>query len=137
MKNLWMAVRLTVLACLAGCGGGGGESDGPCGGSDLRVSITYEVNGQLVDATRPIILSQGMSVVAVPRFIGLPAACGGAARLTVSKVLSSSVPTGLTLDNTTGVLSGTTMARGSIGFWLTLKVDGYLSAIEQDVVFFM
>jgi hypothetical protein len=132
--------RFTLLAfasaaVLSACGGGG-DDDGPCGGAGtLSLNVTYEVNGALVDPTRTTVLTRGSPVLAVPRAVGLPAACAGKERIT-HRVLGS-VPTGLSVNATTGAFSGTPTELGSLRIELRLGVEGYTSEVRQTVDFIM
>ncbi len=137
--TLRAAIAAVAVAALSACGGGGDDGpDLPCGGGQtLRLSIAYDINGSLVDASRPITLPQGVPIVAAPRIVGLPAACAGAARLTLSQFMSFRGPTGITVDTTTGVLTGTVIGAGTVSFRLTLNVNGYANPIIVGVDFFM
>ena len=139
LRSLRAVVAAVAVAGLAACGGGGDDGlDLACGGTQqLQLSFGYEINGTLVDASRPITLPAGVAIVAVPRIVGLPAACLSAARLKVSHLQEFRGPTGITVDTNTGVLTGTVIGRGSVSFRLTLNVDGYVNPLVEDVDFFM
>lgn len=136
---LTATVLATLLAGLAACGGGGGdESNAPCGGGQtLRLGFAYDVNGVLVDATVPIVLQRGVQTLAVPRIVGLPASCAGAARLSVLSSTSPPVSTGMVLDTKTGVLSGTPVSRGTFQVRLKIEIEGYTNWLSENVVFFI
>lgn len=126
---------LAASGLLASCGGGGSDS-GPCGGGgDLRLDLTYEVNGQLVDSTLPVTVTRGLPLLATPKALGLPAACAGDARFTFSA--RSDVPAGLNFDTSTGVISGTPTARANFSVDLRLSVIGYTADVRRTVLFFM
>lgn len=131
-------VGLPVLlsaAVLAACGGGD-DAGSPCGGAGtLSLNVTYEVNGTLVDPTRTHVLTRGVPVMAVPRAVGLPAACAGKERIT-HRVIGS-VPVGLSVNATTGAFSGTPVELGRLSIELRLGVDGYTSDVRQTVDFIM
>lgn len=127
-----------LLTTLTACGGGSDAPDLPCGGGNpLKVALTYEVNGVLVDGNRPITLARNVPVVATPRIVGLPSACNGATHLSVKTVLTSGLPNGVEFDAKTGVLSGTPTARGWYNFEMKLTVDGYLNSMQQTIDFLM
>lgn len=131
------ALTATLLATLSACGGGGGGSDTPCGGSGtLNVAITYEVNGVVVDPDRTVLLNRGAANLAAPRIVGLPAACNGAAHLSVTS-RSATVPVGMSFDAATGVLGGTPTVLSNFIVDMTLSIDGYSNTIRQSVIFFM
>jgi len=120
-------------ALLSACGGGGGDG-GPCGGAgDLRVSLAYEVNGVLVDPTL-ISLRIGTPVTAIPKAVGLPAACEPAARWTFRQT-STRTPAGLSFDTVTGVVSGTPTASGTLLLTMSLRVDGYAFSVDERATF--
>jgi hypothetical protein len=71
---LWLLAAMASSTLLTACDGGGGDS-GPCGGTgNLNLDLTYEVNGQLVDARTVVILTRNAPVTATPRVLGLPEA---------------------------------------------------------------
>lgn len=132
-----LAVRYSALlvsaAFLSACGGGGDDA-GPCGGSgNLSVSLAYEVNGQVVDPSL-ISLRVGAPVMAIPKAVGLPAACNTAARWTFRQT-STRVPEGLSFDTVTGVVSGTPAATGFLTLTMGLRVEGYVFNVEERVTF--
>lgn len=133
--------RLATVACtvaaLTACGGGADEPDLPCGGTlPLSIAVAYEVNGIPLDVLTTIVLPRNVAVVATPRIVGLPAACAGAARLTVTDRTMTS-PGGIVLDTSTGVMSGIATLRGSFDLQLKITVDGYINPVWQNInVFF-
>jgi hypothetical protein len=134
-----LAISTALLTTLTACGGGGSDApDLPCGGGNpLSVSLTYEVNGVVVDGNRPITLARNVPVLATPRIVGLPSACNGATHLSVKTVLTSSLPNGVLIDAKTGVLSGTPTALGWYNLEMKLTIDGYLNSTQQTVDFIM
>ena len=128
-----LTATLTAAALLSACGGG---SDGlPCGGaSTLNLDLTYEVNGVLVDPTRLVVLTRGAAVTAVPRVIGLPAACAGAVHLTATA--RSAVPASLVFDAASGAFTGPT-SLANLSVELKVQVDGYTSTVQRTVNFVM
>ncbi len=136
--KLRLTLAAALLTTLTACGGGSDAPDLPCGGGNpLSLSLTYEVNGVLVDGNRPITLARNVPVVATPRIVGLPSACNGATHMSVKTVLTSGLPTGLEFDAKTGVLSGTPTALGWYNLEMKLTIDGYLNSVQQTVDFIM
>lgn len=126
-----------LLATLTACGGGSDAPDLPCGGGNpLSISITYDVNGALVDPNRVVILQRDVPTTATPRILGLPDACKAAARLTATQ-RSLTLPTGMRFDATTGVFSGTPVSRGTFTIELKVVIDGYINSVQQTIDFFM
>ncbi len=126
-----------LAACglaLAACGGGGGDG-GPCGGPNLAVDVSYEVNGRLVDSTTTVFLVRGQPVAAAPRAVGLPPACQG--KESLSAVLRSAVPPGIAYDAATGAFTGTPTQRAVMFVELKLTVEGYSSSVKRTVEFVM
>lgn len=114
--------------------GGGSDDGGPCGGSgNLSVALAYEVNGQVVDPS-VISLRVGTPVMAIPKAVGLPAACNADARWTFRQT-STRVPEGLSFNNVTGVVSGTPTATGFLTLTMDLRVEGYAFSVEERVTF--
>ena len=126
-----------LLATLTACGGGSDAPDLPCGGGNpLSISITYDVNGVLVDPNRVVILQRDVPTTATPRILGLPDACKAAARLTATQ-RALSLPSGMRFDATTGVFSGTPVSRGTFTIELKVAIDGYTNSVQQTIDFFM
>lgn len=128
-------VMLVLASLLSACGGSDGDGL-PCGGAaTLNLTLTYAVNGQVVDPTRTVTLVRNLPVQAAPQVLGLPSACAGAATLTATA--RDPVPAGLTFDAATGVIGGTPTALASFGVDLKLEVAGYTNVIRRTVGFFM
>jgi hypothetical protein len=72
--------------------------------------------------------------VAVPKAVGLPAACNGAVRWTFRQ-FGTGAPAGMLFNATTGVLSGTATEVGSLFIDMTLKVDGYAFSVNERAFF--
>jgi hypothetical protein len=130
--NLLLAAVL-ITSVLSACGGGDDENT-PCGGTgNLSLTLAYEINGQLVNPS-VMTLRTGTAVQAVPKAVGLPAACNAAARWTFAQ-LGSSRPAGLAFDPATGVVSGTPTGTGFLTVDMTLRVDGYAFSVNERAVF--
>lgn len=106
-----------------------------CGGANLSVDVTYQVNGQLVDPSSMANLVRGQPVMAMPRAVGLPAACQGKERIVAA--LRSAVPAGLSFDAATGAFSGTPTQRSLMRVELSLTVEGYTSSVRRTLDFAM
>lgn len=133
--TLWLLAAMASTTLLTACGGGGGDN-GPCGGTgNLNLDLTYEVNGQLVDARTVVILTRNAPVTATPRVLGLPEACAGAVRWTARA--RTAVPAGISFDAATGVFTGAPTARATFSVDLTVTVDGYTANVRRTVDFFM
>ena len=131
-----LAAASLLSITLTACGGGSSsDSDLPCGGTaTLRLGITYNVNGTVVEPDQTVVLQRNQPVLATPQIVGLPTACATAARLSVN-VQSRDVPAGLVVNPESGVISGTSTERGSFSVRLTVNVDGYVSSIQQTIRF--
>lgn len=131
------ASLLAALTALTACGGGADEPDLPCGGTlPLAIAVVYEVNGTLLEVASTIVQPRGVPVLATPRIVGLPSACAGKARITVSADTTTS-PNGITLDRATGVMSGTATLRGIFDLQLRIEVDGYDFPVWQNINVFV
>ena len=89
----------------------------------------------LVDPTQLVVLTRGAAVTAVPRVIGLPAACAAAAHLTATA--RSTVPAGLAFEAASGFFTGTPTKLANFRVDLKLQVDGYTSTVQRTVEFQM
>lgn len=129
---------LFVTLILTACGGGGDSSpsNGCAGSGTLSLTLTYEVNGQVVNPDITTVLARNVPVIASPRAVGMPASCGSATRWTF-RLRSDQVPAGLTFDAATGVIRGTPTDRSSLSVEMKLAVDGYTSTLTQVVNFVM
>ena len=137
--------RLPSLALLAltaiivtACGGGGDSSPsyGCAGPGTLSLTLTYEVNGAVVNPDATTVLARNVPVTASPRAVGLPASCASATRWTF-RLRSDPLPAGLTFDAASGVIRGTPTDRSSLSVEMKLAVDGYASTLTQVVNFVM
>lgn len=128
-----LALSATVVTA---CGGSGDSSPsyGCAGAGPLSLTLTYEVNGQVVNPDTTTVLTRNVPVTASPRAVGLPAGCASAARWTF-QLRSDPVPAGLTFDAATGVIRGTPTVRSSLSVEMKLAVDGYTSTLTQVVNF--
>jgi hypothetical protein len=130
-----LAALLTPILLLAACGGGGDDATACGGPGNLNLDVTYEVNGQLVDPRNTVVLARGTPVVARPQAVGLPGACVGAVRWTITA--RSAVPAGLAFDASTGVITGSPTSLATFRVDLRLKVDGYTSEVARSIDFVM
>jgi hypothetical protein len=141
LKTLKLNAALTTLmlgsaALLTACGGGGDSGPDLCAGSKLEIATAYDVDGRSYAATQTIALVKGTAVNAVPRIVGLPAACNG--RSSIAAKVVGSLPDGLSLEATTGRVTGTpTGAARSLRVELTASVQNYSGNVTETHTFFL
>lgn len=131
IERLAPAAVLAVALVTSGCGGGGGD-DGPCGGAGtLSISIGYDVNGRIYGARDSIVVNRSLPITAKPVAVGLPAACASKLSWRV-RSNAGSLPSGLALDEATGLVSGTATTGRSFGLTATASVQGYPGSVTED-----
>lgn len=127
VSRVWRS-RLVVIAValgVAACGGGGDSDAGPTSTAgrnscapNLCVNLSYSA---------PILLR--LLPVSIP-----PNSTSTTAGLNTHYVLKSgTLPPGITLDASSGSLSGTPTADGSYSAQIQLTVDGYSGSVSTDV----
>ena len=108
-----------VIALLAACG----SSDGPsaCSSSTLVITSSWTSNG--VTTTDTLAGQVGVALIATPTIIGIPASCLGQETFGGNAAL----PAGLSLNTTTGVISGTPTLASGVGAngLVKLQLPGY------------
>ena len=127
MRKFWSKTAGLVLASVAllsACGGGGGSGSvststattnlgAGCSSGIFAVGLFY------ANTQSPINTSLSLS----PILTGLPSGC--AASSASYSLASGSLPTGVTLNASTGVISGSPTAQGSFPFSVRVVVVGY------------
>lgn len=100
---------------LAACGGG--SDDDACASASFRIETTWTVTGGSYQGSlgisNTVIGRVGVPLTARPVHTGIPPACVG--RGTYSLRNTSPLPAGLTLNPSTGEVSGTPTATGTAG----------------------
>ena len=118
---------ILVYLMLAGCGGGGGNSSGTTACSTdaaLLISTTWNSNGTLASVVNGHL---NVPLTATPTFTGIPSSCMGKQSFFVGSGGTPELPSGLTLNATTGIISGTPTQAISIGAngLVQIKLPGY------------
>jgi len=116
------AATVAVLTLLAACGGSNDRCNDSTG---LSFSVSWTVNGVVNQAF--IRGRVGQPLIADPVYDGLPSSCIG--KVTV-RLPFDALPKGLTLDSSTGRISGTATEPKSLrsSTILTLQPEGYFEA---------
>lgn len=121
LKQGGTVLALLLAATLAACGGGGGG----CSDDDLEVSFSYPdvFSVYRTDAGVPI-------TTQTPRTEGVPASCEADRRFSLDW---GSLPTGVSLDGRTGVISGTPREPGYHLFGVKLTVKGLSGSVDTGM----
>ena len=131
LRQLLKAAAATACVALVSCGGGGGGSSGtsgggtigggggtlPCAAGDLCVSFTYEPSTPARMLTGSISPDYASELAAVPAHFTL---------------VSGSLPPGMSLNPSTGVISGTPTTNGFYSPTVQLSVDGYSGTVKTQ-----
>lgn len=111
---------LAAVVMTAACGGGGGD-DRCSDSTTLFLSLSWTVNGV---ANQSIIQGRvGQPLVADPVLTGLPASCVG--KVAYSLPAANVLAPGITLDSSTGRISGTATQAKSTDTTITIQPQGY------------
>jgi Putative Ig domain len=119
-KSWLLAISSAVV--LAACGGGGGGSTtptpvvGPCGAGFTMPTVSYP---STINATATV----AIAAITPTLSAALPAACASTATYT-----ATGLPAGLSINSTTGVITGTPTTSGSSAATISFNVPGYTSS---------
>lgn len=129
LRRLALTAGLVTAAGLLACGGGGDSGEQPCSNASvLTLQLSWMSNG--VPTGNQVVGRVGQPLVADPIITGLPESCVGKVSFSLGiNALSSgpsSLPPGLTLDASTGRISGTaTQPLGISGPDFTIQPRGF------------
>lgn len=120
-----MSLVLSTAVLLGACGGGGSDSSACSSDKTLNINLSWNSNGVNTRAT--VVGKVGQPLAADPVLSGLPASCVG--RVTYH-VTEPSLPVGVSVDATTGHLSGTptTVFSSALPSIVTVQPEGFGSA---------
>ncbi len=123
--RLWAFVLMSsVWGLLSGCGGGGGGASSSCSnGQNVYTHITLD----------PAVFFSpkvGDVVTLDPQTAGIPASCLASRQFSL---FYGSLPTGLSLDASTGRISGTLSAAGSWTFVLRVELAGFAGSVTAGI----
>jgi hypothetical protein len=120
-------LRMLATGLLAGmvasCGGGGGGGAGgsACASGNIVATFSYPagLNGNV-----------GTMLTATPQISGVPASCTGSLNFAVD---SGILPSGMTLNSSTGVISGVPTAGGVYLFNIRMTVNNFSGFLSGGV----
>lgn len=114
-----MALAALVSACGGGGGGGGGNSCS--GGQNVYTSLSY--------SNLTLSLNVGTAFTPkVPSTPGIPAACMDSRRFAIS---SGSLPPGVSINSSTGVISGAATSGGYYTYQVSVTLTGFTGSVAS------
>lgn len=121
LKLLAMILLAGMVASCGGGGGGGSGGGGACARGDIFATFSYPVglNGNV-----------GTMLSATPQISGVPASCIGWLNFAVA---SGTLPPGMALNASTGVISGMPTASGVYLFTIRMTVDNFVGFLSGGI----
>jgi hypothetical protein len=113
-----------LASMVASCGGGGGGGSGggdACAKGDIVATFSYPVglNGNV-----------GAMLMATPQISGVPTSCTGSLNFAVA---SGTLPPGMALNASTGVISGVPTTSGVYMFQIRMTVDNFVGFLSGGI----
>ena len=129
MRKFFLSFLFMLV--LSSCGGGGGGTGACSSETSLTITSKWNSNGSVSSSVSGKV---GVSLVATPVITGVPSSCSGQATFAVTSGVS--LPAGLSMDTTTGVISGTPTKGISIAGpqLVTMQLPGYSAVVVLDTI---
>jgi hypothetical protein len=122
-KNLFLVCFLALLISGCGGGGGGGSTNNCSGGQNVYTSFDY--------ANLTISSNVGTAITPqTPSAPGIPASCMSS---THYAIYMGTLPPGLALNSTTGVISGAPTTQGYYLYGVSLTLSGFTGSVSSNI----